>query len=89
MFQSFTSIKKRNVSINVKAGNFKNCVYIEGKGKSEFIADTRSGPINVDIFIKEWICPGVGIVKQQRQEQTKASAFGNMSLEKVLINFKE
>ena len=89
IFDIFYSIKKRNVSINVKAGNFKNCVYIEGKGKSEFIADTRSGPINVDIFIKEWICPGVGIVKQQRQEQTKASAFGNMSLEKVLINFKE
>ena len=85
----FYSIKKRNVSINVKAGNFKNCIYIEGKGESEFIADTRSGPIGVDIFIKEWICPGVGIVKQQRQEHTKASAFGNMSLEKVLINFKE
>ena len=89
IFNIFYSIKKRNVSINVKAGNFKNCVYIEGKGKSEFIADTRSGPINVDIFIKEWVCPGVGIVKQQRQEHTKASAFGNMSLEKVLINFKE
>ena len=86
-YGDFTALN--NVSINVKAGNFKNCVYIEGKGKSEFIADTRSGPINVDIFIKEWICPGVGIVKQQRQEQTKASAFGNMSLEKVLINFKE
>ena len=38
---------------------------------------------------KEWVCPGVGIVKEQRQENTKASAFGSMSLEKVLINFKE
>ena len=63
--------KKRNVSINVKAGNFKNCIYIEGKGESEFIADTRSGPIGVDIFIKEWVCPGVGIVKQERKEHTK------------------
>ncbi len=89
IFNVFYSIKKRNVSINVKAGNFKNCIYIEGKGESEFIADTRSGPIGVDIFIKEWVCPGVGIVKQERKEHTKASAFGNMSLEKVLINFKE
>jgi len=89
IFNIFYSIKKRNVSINVKAGHFKNCIYIEGKGESEFVADTRSGPIKVDIFTKEWVCPGVGIVKQQRQENTKASAFGNMSLEKVLINFKE
>ena len=89
IFNIFYSIKKRNVSVKVKAGSFKNCIYIEGNGKSEFIADTRSGPISVDIFIKEWVCPGVGIVKQQRQEQTKASAFGNMSLEKVLIDFKE
>ena len=89
IFNIFYSIKKRNVSINVKAGHFKNCIYIEGKGESEFIADTRSGPIEVDIFTKEWVCPGVGIVKQQRQENTKASAFGSMSLEKVLINFKE
>ena len=88
-FQYLLFNKKRNVSINVKAGHFKNCIYIEGKGESEFIADTRSGPIKVDIFTKEWVCPGVGIVKQQRQENTKASAFGNMSLEKVLINFKE
>ena len=89
IFNIFYSIKKRNVSVKVKAGNFKDCIYIEGKGTSEFIADTRSGPISVDIFIKEWVCPGVGIVKQQRQEQTTASAFGNMSLEKVLVNFKE
>ena len=89
IFNIFYSIKKRNVSVKVEAGSFKGCIYIEGKGESEFIADTRSGPISVDIFIKEWVCPGVGIVKQQRQEQTKASAFGNMSLEKVLINFKK
>ena len=28
--------------------------------KTSFIGDTRSGPIEVEIINKEWICDGVG-----------------------------
>ena len=60
---------------------------IKGNGKTSFIGDTRSGPINVEITNSEWICNGVGIIKQKRLEKTNASAFGDMLLEKNLLSF--
>ncbi len=68
---------------------YKNCVEIKGIGNTSFIGDTRSGPINVDIINNEWVCDGVGIVKQKRVEKTNASAFGNMTFEKKLLSFKK
>ena len=61
---------------------------IEGNGNTTFIGDTRSGPIEVEIVNYEWICDGVGVVKQKRLEKTNASAFGNMTLEKYLLSFE-
>ena len=89
IFNIFYSIKKRDVTVKVRGGIFTNCIYIEGNAESEFIADTRSGPIPVEIFSQDWICPGVGIVKQIRQEYTKASAFGKRVFSKELIHFKK
>ena len=89
IFNIYYSIKKRNVTVKVRGGSFTNCIYIEGNAESEFIADTRSGPIPVEIFSQDWICPGVGIVKQIRQEYTKASAFGKRIFSKELIHFKK
>jgi hypothetical protein len=67
---------------------FNNCFYLVGNGSTSFIADTRSGSINVDIKSEEWICRGIGVVKQVRTEDTEASAFGKMSLTKELVYFK-
>ncbi len=66
---------------------FKNCIEISGQGTTNFIADTRSGPIDVKIKNNEIICDGVGVIMQERYENTDASAFGNMKLAKKLINF--
>ena len=66
----------------------KFCLMIEGNGNTTFIGDTRSGPIDVEIVNYEWICDGVGVVKQKRVEKTNASAFGNMTLEKHLLSFE-
>ena len=66
---------------------FKNCIEISGQGTTNFIADTRSGPIDVKIKNNEIICEGVGVIMQERYENTDASAFGNMKLIKKLINF--
>ena len=74
-------------NLKLNGQNYKFCILIEGNGNTSFIGDTRSGPINVEVTNSEWICDGVGIVKQKRLEKTNASAFGNMKLEKHLINF--
>ena len=81
-------ILKRLDNVNIKGENYKFCVIIEGNGNTSFIGDTRSGPINVEITNREWICDGVGVVKQKRLEKTNASAFGNMMLEKHLLSFQ-
>ena len=72
----------------IKENEYKDCVEIIGNGQTEFIADTRSGPIQVSIKNIEVICDEVGLVKQERFENTNASAFGNMSLKKELISFE-
>ena len=80
-------IKKKHKIFRMSGKVYKNCVEIEGQGKTDFIADTRSGPIDVKIKNNEVICDGIGVIMQERFENTDASAFGNMKLKKELINF--
>ena len=88
VFDMEYSIISSNVKIKVKAGRFENCAYIMGKGETEFIADTRSGAIKVKTNTKEWIGPGIGLVKEGRIESTNASAFGTQKYYMELINYK-
>ena len=37
-------------SLKLNGKNYKLCIEIEGQGKTSFIGDTRSGPINVEIM---------------------------------------
>ena len=69
IFEMDFEIVSKEVMIKVKAGIFKNCIYVKGKGHTEFIADTRSRPNKVNISSEEWICPNVGIVKQNRMHR--------------------
>ena len=80
---------RKNFQFSFKKKKFKNCIEIEGKGKTDFIADTRSGPIIATIFNNEILCKNIGLVFQKRVENTDASAFGNMELEKYLVKFEE
>ena len=82
-------IIRKNFKFSFKKKKFNNCIEIEGQGKTNFIADTRSGPISVTIKNNEVLCNNVGLVFQKRIEKTDASAFGNMELEKYLVNFQE
>ena len=81
-------VVSRNIKVEVKAGTFKNCIHIKGKGNSDFIADARSGPVKVNIESEEWFCHNIGLVKEKRIESTKASAFGSSEYYKELIEFK-
>lgn len=87
-FDMTYKIKKKIDNLKLNGKNYKFCLLIEGNGNTSFIGDTRSGPINVEVINNEWICDGVGVVKQKREEKTNASAFGNMVLKKSLLNFE-
>ena len=87
-FDMHYKIKSKFKKYSLKGINYKDCIELYGNGSTSFIGDTRSGPIEVKIINKELICKGVGLIKQIRYENTDASAFGNMSLEKILVNFE-
>ena len=82
-------VKKKYKKYKFNKLIFNNCIEIEGSGSTNFIGDTRSGPINVKIKNNEVLCNDVGLVKQIRSEDTNASAFGNMTLIKKLMGFKK
>ena len=79
-------VSRRNFKFKSKKILFDDCIEIEGKGNASFIADTRSGPIIVNVVNNEVLCNNIGLVYQKRSEITNASAFGNMELKKYLIN---
>ena len=81
------TIGRKYKEFKLKDFVFKDCIEVIGKGSTDFIGDTRSGPINVDVKNVEVLCNDVGLVKQTRYENTNASAFGNMKLEKKLMSF--
>ena len=85
-FKMNYKVSRRNFKFKFKKKSFNDCIEIEGKGSASFIADTRSGPIIVDITNNEVLCNNIGLVYQKRSEITNASAFGNMELKKYLIN---
>ena len=85
-FKMKYKVSRRNFKFKSKNKSFNDCIEIEGKGNASFIADTRSGPVFVDVINNEVLCNNIGLVYQKRSEITNASAFGNMELKKYLIN---
>ena len=87
--EMYYKIKKRHKRIKIKNTTYDDCIEIEGTGNTEFIGDTRSGPINVEVRNSEILCNNIGLIKQVRTENTNASAFGNMTLIKNLMSFNK
>ena len=85
-FEMTYMVNKKYKTFIENGQSFKNCIEIVGNGSTNFIGDTRSGPIKVNIKNLEILCDGVGLVKQVRSENTEASAFGNMTLTKKLLS---
>ena len=81
-------VNRKYERLKVKGAFYNDCIELIGKGsKSDFIGDTRSGPINVEIDNLEILCNNVGLVKQVRNENTNASAFGSMKFVKRINEF--
>tara|TARA_B100000963_G_C22496788_1_gene611832 strand:- start:272 stop:967 length:696 start_codon:yes stop_codon:yes gene_type:complete len=86
-FDMTYKVKKKYEKFKVKGTFYYDCIEIVGTGSTDFIGDTRSGPIDVEIINMEILCNNIGLVKQVRKENTNASAFGNMKFVKELMSF--
>ncbi len=64
------SIIDTNASIETPAGEFTNCVVIDAIGKAEIDAGDSMGNVSIELSIREWYAPGIGLVKLEWREQT-------------------
>ena len=78
-----------NEDIKTPSGKFKNCLKLEGTGKTSFIGDSEIGSIEIDIFSEEWYAKGVGLVKTVRTEKTDTELFGTTKMVQLLDNYKK
>jgi hypothetical protein len=86
-FDMTYKVNRKFKKYKIRGVLYNDCIELIGEGSTNFIGDTRSGPINVDIKNVEILCNNVGLVKQVREEETNASAFGNMRFVKEIMSF--
>lgn len=55
-------------AVDTRAGHFEGCLRVKGTAALKLFADPVSGWRDLPLLTTEWYCPGVGLVKLQRQE---------------------
>ena len=60
-------------TVKTRAGEFKDCLRVQGGAVLRLFADPVNGFRDMPISITEWYCKGVGLVKLQRDEPAKST----------------
>lgn len=72
--------------VSTPAGEFSDCVQVEGQAQMRLFADPVNGFRDMPLLTTEWYCKGVGLVKLLRREPGLNSTFltgGTVTLELV------
>lgn len=69
-----------DAEISTVAGEFKQCVLLEGEGQTEADLGNGVGQTSIKVASREWYAPGVGLVRMERNEQTNAKALSGGAL---------
>jgi len=59
-----------NVEITTPAGDFSDCLLVEGRAGIRLYVDAARTWRDVPLVTREWYCPKVGLVKLERVEPT-------------------
>ncbi len=62
------AIEATGQAVDTRAGHFEGCLRVGGKAALKLFADPVSGWKDLPLLTTEWYCPGVGLVKLQREE---------------------
>jgi hypothetical protein len=70
-------------TVQVQAGQFKDCVRVKGTASLRLFADPVVGWRDMPLTTLEWYCPGVGLVKVRREEPANSTFLmgGTMTME--------
>ena len=55
-------------SVSVPAGSFEHCLRVDGRAKVRLYVDAQFNWRDIELTGREWYCPGVGLVKLEREE---------------------
>ncbi len=67
-------VVRDDATIETPAGRFDNCLLIEGRGSTNADVGNYIGHAAIEIRSREWLAPGVGLVRLERDERTDATA---------------
>lgn len=62
-------------ALSTPAGDFKDCVRVQGQAVMKLFADPVNGFRDMPLSTTEWYCKGVGLARLVREEPTKQSSF--------------
>ena len=70
-------------TVQVPAGEFKDCWLVEGQAQLYVFADARLGYRDIAITTREWYAPSIGLVKLERSEPLDGEVFkgGRITME--------
>lgn len=77
------TIEALDETVEVRAGRFEHCVRVRGVATLRLFADPVAGWRDLALVTTEWYCPGVGLVRLERDE-TAGSTFltgGRLTME--------
>jgi hypothetical protein len=71
--------------VSTRAGNFSDCVKVQGSAVMKLFADPVIGFKDLPLTTTEWYCKGVGLVKVQRAEPANSTFLtgGTLTLELI------
>jgi hypothetical protein len=77
------TIEALGESVATPAGRFDACVRVRGQGVVPLYADAIVGWRDMPLTTLEWYCPGVGLVKLERDEPARATYLvgGHLTME--------
>lgn len=78
-----------DTEVSVPAGQFKNCILIEGQAQIDQFSGANEGDGEIEITTREWYAPGVGMVKMERLEPLDGSVFKGGRVLIELVEFNE
>ena len=62
-------------SLTTPAGEFKDCIRVQGQAVMKLFADPATGFRDMPLLTTEWYCKGVGLARLERSEPTGRSSF--------------
>ncbi len=76
------------VKVATSAGEFEDCLYVVGYGRTDFVGERGVGDILVEVREENWFAPSVGLVKMERAEATDTELYGTQRFSMELEEYK-